>query len=180
METEFKWYVIRIVSGKERKIQGYIENEVKYLNFTHLLGQVVIPLEKVVQVRNGKKVIKERNMMPGYILIEAALNAELITAINQLPNVIHFLGKDNPVPLRMAEVNKILGKVDEMSDVGSDNVNVPYIVGESIKVIDGPFNDFTGVIEEIMEDKKKLKVMVKIFGRRTPLELNYMQVEKIS
>jgi transcriptional antiterminator NusG len=112
-------------------------------------------------------------------LIEAALNADLVGTIIQIPNVIGFLGGDNPTPLRESEVNKILGKVDEMTEQGEILSN-PFTIGESVKVMDGPFNDFTGVIEEINEEKKKLKVMVKIFGRRTPIELNYMQVEKLS
>ncbi|HYG51083.1 MAG TPA: transcription termination/antitermination NusG family protein, partial [Flavobacteriales bacterium] len=127
-----------------------------------------------------KKVSKERSFFPGYILIEAELTGEISHAIKNLPNVIGFLGAErggDPVPLRPAEVNRILGKVDEMVENGEDVV-IPFIVGETVKVIDGPFNNFTGVIEEINEEKKKLKVMVKIFGRKTPLELNYMQVEK--
>ena len=144
-----------------------------------LIPQILIPMEKVLQLRNGKKVVKERNFFPGYILIEAALNPDLVTAITQIPNIIGFLGGDNPTPLRESEVNKILGKVDEMTEQGEILSN-PFTIGESVKVMDGPFNDFTGVIEEINEEKKKLKVMVKIFGRRTPIELNYMQVEKIS
>jgi transcriptional antiterminator NusG len=153
--------------------------EVTKSGYDAMVKQVVIPMEKVVQIRSGKKIIKERNMMPGYILVEAVLNADIISAITQVPNVMHFLGKDNPEPMIKSQVNRILGKVDEMAEMG-DALEIPYMVGEQIKVIDGPFNDFTGVIEEIMEDKKKLKVMVKIFGRRTPLELNYIQVEKIS
>ena len=175
----FLWYVIRAISGKEKKVKQYLDVELQRSGFESLVKQVVIPMEKVVQVRNGKKVIKERNMMPGYILMEANLNAEVISMVAQVPNIIHFLGRENPEPIRQSEVNKILGKVDEMADAG-ESLQVPYIIGESVKVVDGPFNDFSGVVEEIMEEKKKLKVMVKIFGRRTPLELNYMQVEKIS
>ena len=100
--------------------------------------------------------------------------------ISSTNNVIHFLGKENPIALRKAEVNKMLGKVDEMSDAGGLNMSEPFIIGETIKIIDGPFNDFNGVIEEVNEEKKKLKVTVKIFGRATPVELNYMQVEKIA
>ena len=116
---------------------------------------------------------------PGYVLIEAVLIGEIPHTIKNITGVIGFLGEKNgsPVPLRLAEVNRILGKVDEMTSQ-AETMNVPYYVGENVKVMDGPFNGFSGVIEEVNEEKKKLKVMVKIFGRRTPLELNYMQVEK--
>jgi len=176
---ELKWYVVRAISGKERKSKEYLESEISRLGIKELIPQILIPMEKVLQLRNGKKVVKERNFFPGYILIEAAMNPDLITTIIQVPNVIGFLGGDNPTPLRESEVNKILGKVDEMTEQGEIMSN-PFTVGESVKVMDGPFNDFTGVIEEVNEEKKKLKVMVKIFGRRTPIELNYMQVEKLS
>jgi transcriptional antiterminator NusG len=175
-----KWYVVRAVSGKEKKVREYIESEINRMGKKEAVAQVLIPTEKIYQIRNGKKVSKERSFFPGYILIEAELTGEISHAIKNLPNVIGFLGAErggDPVPLRPAEVNRILGKVDEMVENGEDVV-IPFIVGETVKVIDGPFNNFTGVIEEINEEKKKLKVMVKIFGRKTPLELNYMQVEK--
>lgn len=175
-----KWYVVRAVSGKEKKVREYIESEINRMGINDHVSQVLIPTEKIYQIRNGKKVSKERSFFPGYILIEAVLTGEIAHAIKNLPNVIGFLGAErggDPVPLRVAEVNRILGKVDELVE-SSESVVIPYIVGESVKVIDGPFNNFTGIIEEINEEKKKLKVMVKIFGRKTPLELNYMQVEK--
>ncbi len=174
----FKWYVVRSISGKEKKAKEYMESELQRSNMHELVPQILIPMEKVLQVRNGKKVIKERNTLPGYILIEAKLDGDVISTITQLPNIIGFLGGNNPDPLRDAEVNKILGKFDELSEIG-ESMNNPFIVGESVKVIDGPFNEFSGVIEEINEERKKLKVMVKIFGRKTPLELNYTQVEKL-
>ncbi|MFM2135461.1 MAG: transcription termination/antitermination factor NusG [Bacteroidota bacterium] len=174
-----KWYVVRAIAGKEKKVKQYIESEISRLNLADYVAQVLIPTEKFVQIRNGKKVSKERSLLPGYVLIEAALVGEIPHIIENITGVISFLGPkgEAPVPLRQSEVNRILGKMDELAD--SDSVMaVPYVVGESVKVIDGPFNTFTGVIEEINEEKKKLKVMVKIFGRKTPLELNYMQVEK--
>ena len=179
MSDQLKWYVVRAVSGKEKKVKQYIESEVNRLGITHLLPQVLIPMEKYYQMREGKKIAKERNFYPGYVLIEANLDGELEHVIKNVNSVIGFLGdkQGNAVPLRPAEVNRILGKVDEMAQQG-EVMNVPYYVGENVKVMDGPFNGFTGVIEEVNEEKKKLKVMVKIFGRRTPLELNYMQVEK--
>ncbi len=175
-----KWYVLRAVSGKENKIKEYIENEIsKSKLYGDYVFQVIIPTEKVYQIRNGKKIIKERSFFPGYIFIEAVLIGEIIFELRSLTNVIGFLGaKDGtPVPLRPSEVQRMLGKVDELAETEQE-MEVPYIVGESIKVIDGPFNGFNGIIEDINEEKKKLKVMVKIFGRKTPLELSYMQVDK--
>lgn len=179
MSDQLKWYVVRAVSGKEKKVKQYIDAEISRLGLTHLVPQVLIPMEKYYQMKDGKKIAKERNYYPGYVLVETALNAELEQIIKAINSVIGFLGDKagNAVPLRPAEVNRILGKVDEMAEQG-EMMNVPYYVGEAVKVMDGPFNGFSGVIEEINEEKKKLKVMVKIFGRKTPLELNYMQVEK--
>jgi transcriptional antiterminator NusG len=173
-----KWYVVRAVSGKEKKVKEYIESEINRLGLQDFLSQVLIPTEKVYQVRKGKKISKERNYFPGYVLIEAALVGELTHIIRNIPNVLGFLGTGNePSPMRASEVKRILGKVDELAEQ-SEGLNVPFILGETVKVVDGPFNSFSGVIEEINEEKKKLKVMVKIFGRKTPLELTFMQVEK--
>jgi len=173
-----KWYVVRAISGSEKKVKIYLESEISRLNLEDYISKILIPLEKVYQVRNGKKISKERNLYPGYVLIEATLVGEVPHIIKSVPNVIGFLGtKGEPIPMRQSEVNRILGKVDELAEQGEE-VNVPYIVGESVTVIDGPFNSFSGIIEEINEEKKKLKVMVKIFGRKTPLELGFMQVEK--
>lgn len=173
-----KWYVIRAISGNEKKVKQYLESEINRLGLQDVISQVLIPTEKVYQVHKGKKISKERNYLPGYILIEAILTGEIPHIVKSVPGVLGFLGsKGEPVPLRPAEVNRILGKVDELTEQGEE-VSVPFIVGETVTVIDGPFNSFTGVIEEINEEKKKLKVMVKIFGRKTPLELGFMQVEK--
>jgi len=173
-----KWYVVRAISGSEKKAKLYLDSEIKRLKLEDFISKVLIPFEKVYQVRNGKKISKERNLYPGYILIEATLVGEIPHIIKSIPNVIGFIGtKGEPNALRISEVNRILGKVDELAEQGEE-VNIPYIIGESVKVIDGPFNSFSGVIEEINEEKKKLKVMVKIFGRKTPLELGFMQVEK--
>jgi transcription termination/antitermination protein NusG len=178
MSNEKKWYVVRAISGKEKKVKEYIESEIKRLGLQDYVSQILIPTEKVYQVRKGKKVSKERNFFPGYVLIEATLVGEIPHIIKSIPNVIGFLGtRGEPDPMRESEVKRILGKVDELSEQGEE-VNVPYIIGETVTVIDGPFNSFSGVIEEINEEKKKLKVMVKIFGRKTPLELGFMQVEK--
>jgi transcriptional antiterminator NusG len=177
-----KWYVVRAISGQEGKISGYIQNEIEYAGLGDYLGQVLVPQEKVYQIRKGKKVSKERNYFPGYIMVEANLVGEMIHTIKGVQGVIGFLGEVKggaPVPLRLAEVNRMLGKVDELTET-EEKINIPFIVGETIKVIDGPFNGFNGTIEKVNEEKRKLEVMVKIFGRKTPLELSYMQVEKES
>lgn len=176
-----KWYVIRAISGKEKKVKQYIESEIIRTGLQDYIAQVLIPMEKYYQIKDGKKISKERSYFPGYILLEAELVGEIPHIIENTSGVIGFLGAkgEPPAPLRLSEVNRILGKVDEL--VESDEVlNIPYVVGETVKVIDGPFNSFSGVVEEVNEEKKKLKVMVKIFGRKTPLELSYMQVEKES
>jgi transcription termination/antitermination protein NusG len=175
-----KWYVLRAIGGKEKKVKEYVENEIAKGDLQGFVTQVLIPTEKVYQIRNGKKISKERNFYPGYVLIEAQLAGEIAHILRNIPNVIGFLGDTkggDPVPLRQNEVNRILGKVDELADNGEE-LNVPFIIGETVKVIDGPFNGFNGTIDIINEEKKKLQVMVKIFGRKTPLELSFLQVEK--
>ena len=180
VETSKKWYVIRAISGKEYKVKEYIEANIKNTDLGEFVTQVLIPTEKVYQVRNGKKIVKEKSYLPGYVLIEALLTGEIAHRIKNLPYVIGFISggtSNKPTPLRQSEVNRILGSVDDMQEVG-DEINIPYVVGEAVKVTSGPFNTFSGIIEEINNEKKKLKVMVKIFGRKTPVELGFMQVEK--
>ncbi len=173
-----KWYVVRAISGKEKKVKERLENEIKRLGIEGFISQVLIPTEKVYQIRKGKKISKERNYFPGYVLVEAELTGEIPHIIRNIRDVLGFLGtRGKADPIRPAEVKRILGKVDELAEQGEE-VNIPFIVGETVVVIDGPFNSFSGVIEEINEEKKRLKVMVKIFGRKTPLELGFMQVEK--
>jgi transcription termination/antitermination protein NusG len=175
-----RWYVVRAVSGKEKKVKEYLELEITRHKLNDFVEQVLIPTEKVFQIRNGKKISKEKSYLPGYVLIEAALVGEVPHVIKGIPNVIGFLGAEKggePVPMRLTEVNRILGKVDELLET-EEEMKIPFVVGEPVKVIDGPFNNFSGVVDEINEDKKKLKVMVKIFGRKNLLELSYMQVEK--
>ena len=184
---ETKWYVLRVVSGKEKKIKEYLDKDIVRNNWTNIIKQVFLPMEKVYKVQNGKKVMREKNYFPGYVMIEVLdgkLNDDMVMHISNISNVMHFLtdgkgSKGNIISLRKSEVNKMLGKVDEMNDMGG-SISEPFILGETIKIIEGPFNDFNGVIEEVNDEKKKLKVTVKIFGRSTPLELSYMQVEKIS
>jgi transcriptional antiterminator NusG len=176
-----KWYVVRAVSGQENKVKNYIETEINRLGMADYISQVLVPTEKVVQVRDGKKIAKDRVYFPGYVMIEANLTGEIPHIIKSITGVICFLGEvkgGDPVPLRLTEVNRMLGKVDELA-VNVDIQSIPFKLGETIKVIDGPFNGFNGTIEKINEEKRKLEVMVKIFGRKTPLELSFMQVEKV-
>ncbi len=174
----FKWYVVRAVSGQENKIKTYIENEITRVGMDSFIEQILVPSEKVVQIRNGKKVTKDKTYFPGYIMIKANLTGEVPHIIKSVTNVIGFLGETkggDPIPLRQSEVNRMLGKVDELSLQEESDIVIPFIHGENVKVIDGPFNGFDGTIEKINEEKRKLEVMVKIFGRKTPLELSYMQ-----
>ncbi|SCY45232.1 transcription antitermination protein nusG [Nonlabens sp. Hel1_33_55] len=176
-----KWYVVRSVSGQENKIKEYIEDEINHHNLNDYLQQILVPTEKVVQIRNGKKINKEKVYFPGYIMVQARLEGEVPHIIKSVNGVIGFLGETkggDPVPLRRSEVNRMLGKVDELAEQ-TDNIAIPFKNGETIKVVDGPFNGFNGTIEKVNEEKRKLEVMVKIFGRKTPLELSYMQVEKV-
>ena len=177
-DIQKKFYVLRAISGKENKVREYLEAELKNTDLGEYVFQVLIPTEKTFTVRNGKKVMKERAYLPGYVLVEAALVGEVAHHLRNTPNVIGFLGgSENPVPLRQSEVNRILGTVDELQDA-TEELSIPYVVGETVKVNYGPFSGFSGIIEEVNTEKKKLKVMVKIFGRKTPLELGFMQVEK--
>lgn len=175
-----KWYVVRAISGQEKKVKQYMEMEINRLNLQEYVSQVLIPTEKIFQIRNGKKVAKERSFYPGYVLIEAALIGEIPHIIKNITGVIGFLGETkggDPVPMRPSEVNRILGKVDELTE-SEGSLSYNYVVGESVKVINGPFNGFNGIIEEINEEKKKIKVTVKIFGRKTPVELGFGEVER--
>ncbi|MCS6990374.1 MAG: transcription termination/antitermination protein NusG [Chitinophagales bacterium] len=180
MTQEKKWYVMKVLSGKERKVRDYVEGEIRRSGWQHIITQVLVPMEKVYKVKEGKKVIKERVFFPGYVLIEAdpaLMTTDILNAIRQVSGVLGFLGGNNPQALRKSEVNRILGKVDEMAEAG-ETLTEPFLVGENVKIIDGPFNTFIGVIEEVNEQKKKLKVNVRIFGRKTPVELSFGQVEK--
>ena len=179
--NEKKWYVLRVMGGKEKKTASLLEKEIDLLGFNDFVSQILIPTEKVYQIRNGKKISKERNFFPGYVLVEAMLVGEVAHSLRKVPGVLGFLGGTKggaPVPMRKNEINRILGRVDEMA-VSDENLNIPFVIGETVKVIDGPFNSFHADIEGIDEQKKRLNLMVKIFGRKTPLELNFMQVEKM-
>ncbi|SOE22097.1 transcription antitermination protein nusG [Spirosomataceae bacterium TFI 002] len=182
--AELQYYVLRAVSQQEKKIKLYIENEAARNGLTDFIPEVLIPSEKIVEMRNGKKRVREKNFFPGYMIIHADLsNGEVMHMVKSLPGVIGFLGKNGgasiePEPLRQSEVNRILGIQEEISEETIDS-GISFTLNESVKVIDGPFSGFEGSVEEIFADKKKLNVSVKIFGRSTPVELSYIQVEKL-
>jgi transcription termination/antitermination protein NusG len=182
--AELKWYVVRAVSGQERKIKSYLETEIARQKLEEFIPEVLIPSEKVYEMRNGKKKVREKSFFPGYIVISADItHGEAYHTITSMPGIIGFLGATGsgkekiPVPLRLSEVNRILGTQEEQ-EKAEEKRETPFVKGETIKVIDGPFNGFSGTVEEIFEERKKLNVTVKIFGRNTPIELNYVQVEK--
>ena len=179
VETGMKWYVLRADSGKEAKVKEYGEALMKHDKVLEAnVGQILLPTEKYAQLRNGKRVVKEKLFLPGYVLVEANLQGEVAHTLRFTPNVLGFLGGlDKPSPVRQADINRILGTAEETA-IRSEEVAVPYSVDESVKVTDGPFSGFTGIIEEVNAEKHKLKVNVKIFGRKTPLELSFNQVEK--
>ena len=180
-ENKFKWYVLRAISGKENKVKAYIESALVTSSlFQEYVSQVLIPTEKVVGVRNGKRTVKERNLLPGYLLVECNLTDECYPLLRNIPNVLGFVSESKsstkPAPVSQAEINKMVGNVDQV-DI-EQRLEDSYLVGEKVKVTDGPFNGFSGVVQEVAADKHKLKVVVTIFDRQTPLELGFNQVEK--
>ncbi len=186
METKIEkptkgWYVLRAISGKEAQVKELLDGAIKNSTLGDSVFQVLIPTEKVLTVRGGKKVVKERNLYSGYVFIEAILTGEVIHELTNTTNVIDFLrgrNKDSkPERLREAEVMRMLGTADDLTENAADETN-DYMVGEPVKVNEGPFAGFSGVIEEVMRERKKLKVAVKIFGRKTLLELENWQVER--
>jgi transcriptional antiterminator NusG len=191
MGSELHWYTLRVVNGQEKKVKEHLQKEVSIRKMDDFVGQIVTPTEKVYQVRKtkdgkSKKITTERNTLPGYVIVQANLsNGEVLHTIRSVPGVLGFLNVDGakptemPKPMREAEINRILGKI-ETTDEHEVQHDVAFIVGERVKVMDGPFNGFSGVVQEVFDDKKKLNVVVTIFGRNTPVELNYIQVEKES
>lgn len=184
---EKKWYVLRTAGGKEKKAKEYLEKEIEKGDLKDLVSQVLVPVEKKFVVRNGQRKEKENILFPGYVLLEAELNAELEYVIrNLVPGMSGFLtekasgaknGERLPVPLRDEEVRRILGQQDEQT-VSAAETEVDFTVGEAVRITDGPFSGFNGTVDEIVEDRSKIKVIVMIFGRKTLLELNFNQVTK--
>ncbi len=177
--SDSKWYVIKTVTNKEKKCKEQIDSEIRNHGYDNDVKQVVIPMEKTFHVRNGKKVASERNHYPGYILIETnpRILGELMNMLKGVNYVSGFLGGKNTAPLRPNEVTHILGKMDELANA-DETVLDRYIVGEMVKLIDGPFNTFVGKVMDVNSEKMKLKLNVKIFGRETPLEVDFTQVTK--
>jgi len=170
------WYTIHVLSGHEKKIQKYLETEIERGGLQDQISRVLIPSEDVVEMRDGKKRLKNRIFFPGYMLVEMELNKVTQHVVLNTPGVTNFVGpKNKPMPLQEDEVRRILGRVEDRRD--EELVDVPYRIGDPVKVVDGPFTDFAGTVEEVYEDKKKVKVMVSIFGRSTPVELDFLQVE---
>ena len=183
-EIQKQWYVVRAIGGKEGKVKEYLDAEIRRSHLEEYISQVLIPTEKVYTIRNGKKISKEKVSYPGYVLVEAALVGQIPIIIRNTPNVLGFLGdtkedsrKMNATPLRPQEVSRILGRVDEISEMEEEQ-EIPFVVGEVVKVTDGPFSSFQGTIESVNNETRKLTVSVKIFGRKTPMELSFTQVEK--
>jgi transcriptional antiterminator NusG len=177
-----KWFVLKVISGQENKIKGYIDSEIVRSKWENAITTVLVPTEKVYKIKAGKKVIKDKTLYPGYMYIEVEeklVTPEMLATIRNISGAMNFLGGNQPQALRPAEVQKLLGKLDEVLGAG-ESMMEPFIINESVKIIDGPFNDFVGSIEEINEEKKKLKVVVKIFGRKQPVEVSFGQVDKIS
>ena len=173
-----KWYAMRAVSGKEAKLKEYIEKEWSHNpELAKHVSQVLLPMEKHAAMKNGKRVVKEKTALPGYLFVEAEMVGDTAHTLRFMPNCLGFLGGlDSPTPVRQSDINRMIGVAEETELV--EEMEIPYVINESVKVTDGPFSGFTGVIEEINNEKRSLKVIVKIFGRNTPLELNFMQVEK--
>jgi len=177
--NKFKWYALRVISGKERKAKEFIDKLIEQSeSLSKKVHNVILPMEKVYKIRNTKKYMTDKNFFPGYLLIEAELNGEVIHEIENAPNVMHFL-KDGKraIPLRESEVKRILTKLDDIKD--KTELDIPFIAGESVQIVDGPFASFNGIITEINPDKRKAKVNVKIFGRDTSLELGFVQLGKV-
>tara|TARA_B100000131_G_C17930857_1_gene538254 strand:- start:9 stop:587 length:579 start_codon:yes stop_codon:yes gene_type:complete len=177
VENQFNWFSLRVISGKERAVEDNIMYESKASNVDDNIEEVFVPFEKVVQVKNNKKVIKERVFFPGYILIKMKLNKVTKYFIENIQGVISFVGPKgkSPIPLRESEIKKIFGEVERKE--GREMIVSPFKKNDSVKIIAGPFIDFAGVVDEINDDKQKVKVIISIFGRSTPVELDYFQVE---
>lgn len=171
-----EWYVAHVFTGQETRVQEYLEREIDRLGYQEYIGQILIPSEEIVEMRDGKKRVKKRNFFPGYLLIEMELNNESKHLVTSTPGVIGFVGGSGsePEPIQPHEVDRIFGRVDEKK--GVTTVEIPFDVDDIVKITDGPFKDFQGTIKDINAEKRKLKVLVSIFGRETPVEVDFLQV----
>ena len=180
---KFKWYAVRIISGHENKVKAYLDNEIRTEKLEDRINNVLIPLEKVFEVKAGKKKIRLKNFLPGYILIEADLDDKIRDFVSKTPSIINMVGSKSvkgkrlePIPLKALEVKRIKAILNDEAD--EDKLDVFLNVGDPVKVTSGPFNNFSGNILEVNLEKLKVKVMVSIFGRKTPIELELGQIEK--
>jgi transcription termination/antitermination protein NusG len=174
---QFGWYALQVFTGQEQKIKSYVLEEASRLGLADSIRDIHIPTEKKVELRGGKRKIKDVTIFPGYMFVEMVLNLSTRHFLIDTPSVLNFVGPHNqPSPLSEEDVIRIVGRSSVDAEPTLDH---DYEVGDSVKVIDGPFNDFTGILQEINEEKKRLKVMVSIFGRSTPVELSFTQVEPI-
>jgi|TARA_B110000483_G_C18118395_1_gene512551 transcription termination/antitermination protein NusG len=173
-----KWYVVHTYSGQELSVQQHTEMMIERENVQSFFGEVRVPQQEVTSVTRGKKVSRSRKLYPSYILIEMEMTRDTMHLITEIPGVTHFVGVDNkPQALRRAEVERLTGSQDEEENVPSQLDEIPFTIGEAVRIKAGPFKDFDGVIDEINAEKGKLKVMVSVFGRSTPVELDFNQVE---
>ncbi len=175
VKAQKRWYALRTYSGHEARVKQLLEMEVKQRGMENSIGEILIPEEQIFEMRDGKRRQRKKNFLPGYVLIEVALDKRITDVILNTPSVISFVGtKTQPQALQPDEVRRILGRVEERKDV--DSIVTSFRAGDSVKVIDGPFNNFSGMVKEVSEEKQKLKVEVSIFGRKTPVELDFTQV----
>ncbi len=173
---EKKWYVVHVLSGHEKKVKTYLENEIQNAGMEEQIPQILVPSEEIVEMKEGKKKVKNKVFFPGYILVELVKDRDVLAFVRNIPGITNFVGNpSDPQPLRDIEVERIIGRVEASKE--RKTMAVPYKVGDAIKVVDGPFTDFTGFVEEINEEKNKVKVNISIFGRPTPVELDFLQVE---
>ena len=174
----FRWYVVHVYSGSEKRVKETIEEQSKSKNMTQFIEEVLIPTEEIFEIRKGSKVKTEKKFFPGYILVKMAMTDESWHFIKSQPKVTNFLGaKGRPVPLTDIEAKRLIEQITE--GVEKPRSNVIFEIGEEVRVSDGPFQSFNGLVEEVDEDKSRLKVTVSIFGRSTPVDLEFTQVEKI-
>ncbi len=171
-----EWYVLKSYSGKEKKIRETILLEAEHQGLKEMIPEVLVPSENIMEMREGKKRVRNKVFFPGYVLVQMELTRETQYLVENIPGVMSFVGpKGKPIPLQPEEVKRVMGEVERKD--GREVMAVPFKLGDPVKVIDGPFIDFRGVVQEVNEDKRKLKVMVSIFGRPTPVELDFLQVE---
>ncbi len=173
-----KWYVVHTYSGQETKVLTHLQELIEAGDYGELISNVLMPTQDVVQVKNGKKMKTTRKFFPGYVLVEMDLNKDSIHIVRNTPGVAGFVGGNKPQPLRDEEVRRILGQTEKSSR--QQVSEVPFEIGDAVKIKEGPFKDFDGVVDEIHPEKGKIKVMVSVFGRSTPVEVDFMHVTPIS